>query len=195
MTRIPPVNLKDAPPDIAAAWRDVEAKHGVVTNMKATLLHSPVALNAVLEWYTLFERVKPVLGKRLAVLFCHAISLENSCVLCSTFMRREIANGGENPDHIELNDREEAVVAFGRQLAADPNRVSDDLFQRLKLYFTPSELVDLTVFGTLMIVNNVFNSALEVDVDQSLASHRFDPETVFSGPSPFVAACSKESQI
>jgi alkylhydroperoxidase family enzyme len=195
MARIPPVTLEDAPPDIAAAWRDVEASHGVVTNMKATLLHSPTALKAVLEWYALFDRVKPALGKRLAVLFCHAISLENSCVLCSTFMRREIANGGENPDHLELDDREEAVVAFGRQLAADPNRVPDDLFRRLQRYFKPAEIVDLTVFGALMIVNNVVNSALEIDVDQSLAPHRFDPERVFSGPSPFVAACSKESQI
>ena len=181
MARIPPIHRDDAPPEIKAEYDRIEREHGVVTNMKATLLHSPAALNAVLQWYALYERVKPVLGERLAVLFCHAISHENRCELCFTFMRRAIISGGEDPEHLELtSERERAVVEFGRQLARDPNRVPDALYARLAAEFSPAEIVDLTVFGALMIVNTVFNSALQVDVDEALEAFRTQPEIAFA---------------
>ncbi len=180
MPRILPVNPETAPPDLKTEYETIVREHGIVTNMKATLLHSPVALHAVLQWYTLFERVKPVLGERLAVLFCHAISHENRCELCFTFMRRAIINGGEDPEHLTLDDSEQAVVDFGRQLARDPNRIPDTLYRRLAARFSPAEIVDLTVFGALMIVNNVVNSALQVDVDTALDAYRIQPEIAFS---------------
>jgi alkylhydroperoxidase family enzyme len=180
VARIPLVRREEAPPEIQAEYDRVVQEHGVVTNMKATLLHSPVALHAVLEWYTLFERVKPVLGSRLAILFCHAISRENACALCLTFMRREIIDGGEDPANLVLDEREQAVVEFGRQLAADANRVSDELYGRLAQHLTHAQIVDLTVFGALMIVNNVFNSALQVDLDESLDPYRIQPEQLLA---------------
>lgn len=193
MARIPPVRFEDATPEIQAEYQKVVAEHGVVTNMKATLLHSPPALRAVLEWYTLFDRVKPVLGERLALLFCYAISLQNACELCTTFMRRALAEGDEDPDHLELDEREKAVVEFGRQLAAHPNRVANALYVRLATYFTPAQLVELTVFGALMIVNNVVNSALQIDLDESLETYRIQPELLFAGPSPFTTPRAVEA--
>ncbi|NTU77914.1 MAG: hypothetical protein HGA45_00685 [Chloroflexales bacterium] len=180
MSRIPLVRREEAPPEIQAEYDRVVQEHGVVTNMKATLLHSPTALHAVLEWYTLFERVKPVLGSRLAILFCHAISRENACELCLTFMRREIIDGGEDPASLVLDEREQAVVDFGRQLAADANRVSDALYSRLAQHLSHAQIVDLTVFGALMIVNNVVNSALQVDLDESLSAYRIQPEQLLA---------------
>ncbi|NTV65995.1 MAG: carboxymuconolactone decarboxylase family protein [Oscillochloris sp.] len=178
MSRIPLVRREDAPPEIQAEYDTIVREHRVVTNMKATLLHSPVALHAVLEWYTLFDRVKPLLGERLAILFCHAISRQNACELCLTFMRRDIIKGGEDPENLVLDERERAVVEFGRQLAADPNHVSDALYAQLTQYFDHTQIVDLTVFGALMIVNNIVNSALQVDLDESLNPYRIQPEQI-----------------
>ena len=148
--------------------------------MKATLLHSPVALHAVLTWYDLFAQVKPFLGERLAVLFCDAISRQNRCELCATFMRRAIIQGGEDPERLELSERDKAVVEYGRQLAANPNRVSDQLFTRLQSYFSERQIVELTTFGALMIVNNIFNGALQVDLDESLDGYLIQPEVAFA---------------
>ena len=180
MARIPLVNPAEASAEVKAEYDKIVREHGVVTNMKATLLHSLPALHAVLEWYTLADRVKPFLGERLSILFCDAISRENACELCATFMRRAIIERGEDPAHLDLTEREQAVVDFGRQLAADPNRVSDKLYSRLAAHFTPPRIVELTVFGALMIVNNVVNSARQVDVDESLGAYRIQPETAFS---------------
>ncbi len=179
MPRIPFVTKETATPEQNAAYDEV-AKHHEISNMKATLLHSPVALQAVLEWYKLFAQVKPYLGERLAVLFCDAISRENKCELCASFMKREIVQWGEDPDNLKLDDRDETVVAFGRQLARDANKINDALYDKLAAYFTAPQIVELTVFGTLMIVNNLFNSALRIPLDDSLDGYHVDPETYFA---------------
>jgi alkylhydroperoxidase family enzyme len=95
-------------------------------------------------------------------------------------MHREIVKWGEDPFNLKLDEREQAVVEFGRQLAKNSNSISDDIFARLKKYFSAEQIVDLTVFGALMIVNNLFNSALDIDLDTSLDDYRIDPEKYFA---------------
>ena len=75
MARIPPVDESSAPPasqELAAAHVATGSR---MTNMKWTLAHSPVALDALLQWYPLHDEVAPVLGERRTWLFCHAISM------------------------------------------------------------------------------------------------------------------------
>ena len=186
MSRIAQVRYEEASPEIQAEYKKVVAEHGTVSNMKAVLLHSPVALKAVLEWYTLYAKVKPFLGERRTILFCDAISRENACTLCATFMNRAIVKGGENPKDLKLDERDQAVIAYGKQLAANANRVTDTLFKRLESFLTAEQIVELTVFGALMIVNNVFNSALQVDLDESLDAYQIQPEVVFAGSSHYI---------
>lgn len=185
MGRIPLIQYESTSPELQAEYNKVVAKHGAVSNMKATLLHSPTALKAVLEWYTLYDKVKPVLGERRTILFCDAISRENACTLCATYMNRAILKGGEDPRDLKLDEKDQAIIAFGRQLAADPNRVKDALFQSLQAFLTPAQIVELTVFGALMIVNNVFNSALQVDLDGALDAYQIQPEVAFAGSSHY----------
>jgi alkylhydroperoxidase family enzyme len=63
-------------------------------------------------------------------------------------------------------------VAYGRQLAIDPNGVSDELFVRLVDHFTDDQIVTLTAFGGLMVATNLFNNALRVDLDEYLEPYR-----------------------
>jgi len=125
-----------------------------------------------MEWYPLEEAVIPFLGQRRTRLFAHAISAETDCLICSTFFRRILIDGGENPDALELDDRDRVIVEYGRQLAVDSNRVSDDLYARLAGFLAPDQIVTLTTFGALMIATNVFNNALQVDLDDYLAPYR-----------------------
>jgi alkylhydroperoxidase family enzyme len=162
--------------ELPAASRDVLERHvahgGSVTNMKRTLAHSPVALRVLLEWYALREEVLPFLGERLTTLFAHAISAQTDCLICSTFFRRILIDAGENPDALELDARDRVVVEFGRQLARNPNDVSDELFSQLAGHFQPEQIVSLTAFGGLMIATNLFNNAMRVDLDEYLWTYR-----------------------
>jgi alkylhydroperoxidase family enzyme len=172
MSRVPPLPEGEAS---AAARVELDkqlAVHGRVTNMKRTLAHSPVALRALMTWYELRAEVLPFLGERLTTLFAHAVSSQTDCLICSTFFRRILIEVGENPDQLRFDGREQAVVDYGRQLARDANQVGDELFDRLSAYFAPAQVVALTAFGGLMIATNVFNNALQVDLDEYLHPYR-----------------------
>jgi len=172
MPRIHPVEYAEATPAVRAAHDEVIREHGRITNMKRTLLHSPPAFHALMEWYTLRDTVRPFLGERLINLFSYAISTENDCLICSTFFRRILLESGEDPDRFALDEREEAVVEFGRQLVKPFARVPDGLFARLRAQFTDEQIVALAAFGALMVATNVFNNALDVELDGYLEPYQ-----------------------
>jgi hypothetical protein len=172
MPRIAPITFETATPAERATLAEIAQQYGRATNMKRTMAHSLPALHALLEWYPLHDAVRPFLGERLTALFCHAISTQADCLLCSTYFRRELIASGADPEDLMLDEREQAVVGFGRQLAKDANRVDDALYARLAAYFSPEQIVALTAFAGLMIATNVFNSALKVELDDDLESYR-----------------------
>jgi alkylhydroperoxidase family enzyme len=172
MARVPPLPDAEVNPAARAELDKQRAAHGRVTNMKRTLAHAPVALRALMTWYDVREQVVAFLGERATNLFAHAVSSQTDCLICSTFFRRTLIEAGDNPDRLELDAREQAVVAYGRQLARNANGVDDELFAGLTAHFTPPQLVALTAFGGLMIATNVFNNALRVDLDDYLQPYR-----------------------
>jgi alkylhydroperoxidase family enzyme len=168
MARIPPLEAAEADPAGRAALDGIIAAHGRTTNMKRTLARSPVALDALMTWYDLRAAVVPFLGERATTLFAHAISAGTDCLVCSTFFRRLLIESGEDPDALRLDDWEQTIVDYGRQLAVDPHGVSDELFARLAGRLRPDQIVTLTAFGGLMVATNLFNNALRVDLDDYL---------------------------
>jgi alkylhydroperoxidase family enzyme len=172
MSRIAPLDLDAAPPDARAAADAHVRTHARMTNMKRTLLQSLPAFKALMEWYPLRDTVQPFLGERLTTLFAHAISAETDCLICSTFFRRMLIQTGENPERLKLDDRETAVLEFGRALAVSPFTVPDQVYRRLEPYFTSAQIVSLTAFGAMMVATNVVNNALDIDLDEYLQPYR-----------------------
>lgn len=172
MARIPPLTLEQASPAARKQLEEQIAQHGRATNMKRTLAHSSAALYALMRWYDLHTEVKGFLSDRETTLFAHAISAQTDCLICSTFFRRWLKDAGDDPDHLKLNDREQALVNYGRQLAVDANRVSDEQYQAIAAFLRPEQIVSLTAFGAMMIATNLFNNALQVDLDEYLLPFR-----------------------
>ena len=172
MARIRPLEYDKADPAARVELDRQVATHGRVTNMKRTLALSPVALQALMQWYPLRDAVLPFLGERLTTLFAHAVSTQTDCLICSTFFRRVLIESGDHPDNLKLDERERTVIEYGRQLARDPNAVSDELYGRLARLLEPAQIVALTAFGGLMIATNLFNNALRVDLDDYLQPFR-----------------------
>jgi alkylhydroperoxidase family enzyme len=171
MPRIAPLDYADAPPETRAA-HDEHLKTARITNMKRTLLRSLPAFHALMTWYPLRDAVRPFLGERLTTLFAHAVSSETDCLICSTFFRRILIDSGEDPDRLALDEREAAVVAFGRALAVTPHRVPDPVYDRVAAYFGDEQMVALAAFGALMVATNVFNNAIGVPLDDYLQPYR-----------------------
>jgi len=172
MPRIVPLEYGNADVQMQAEYDKIAAAQGRMTNMKRTLAHEPVAMEALLRWYPLRDVVQPFLGERLTTIFVHAISTSNDCLICSTYFRRILIDSGEEPSALQLDGREQTVVDFGRQLVDDSNAVSDELYTQLAQYFSPRQIVALTAFGGLMIATNIFNNALRIDLDEHLRDYR-----------------------
>ena len=171
VARIDPIELGEARGQKLEALEQVIATHGRATNMKRTLARSPVALRSLMTWYDLREEVASFLGERATVLFAHAISTGTDCLVCSTFFRRLLIDAGDDPDDLRLDERERLVVDYGRQLARVTDSVADELFDRLSSAFDADQIVSLTAFGGLMVATNLFNNALQVDLDEYLWSY------------------------
>ena len=130
------------------------------------------AFDALMTWYTLRDATIPILGERLTTIFAHAISAETDCLICSTFFRRILIDAGEDPDHLALDPREQAVVAFARRLGQTPFTVPDEIFASMREFFDEEAIVTLTAFGALMVATNVVNNALEIPLDDYLEPYR-----------------------
>lgn len=147
------------------------AKHGRITNMKKTLLHSELAFNVLMEWYPMRDEVATFLGDFATNVFAYSVSEANSCLICSTFFRKILIEGGKNPDRLELTEQEAAVAEYGRALALTPREIDESIFDRLKAFLNEEQLVLLTAFGGIMIATNLINSALDVTPDNYLKDY------------------------
>lgn len=171
MARIQPVEYSEASIAAKEQFDDQIGKHGRITNMKRTLLHSIPAFHALMEWYPLRDSVSEFIGDDGVNYFCHAISSQNSCLICSTFFRKIIIDSGKDPDKLELTEKEELLIKFGRHCVKDAEEIDDELFNNLRKYFNDEQIVLLTAFAGLMIATNLINNVLKVDLDEYLESY------------------------
>ena len=160
------------------AW-DSQEKNNNLTNMKKALLQDYATYDAYMGWYTSWNRLVEVIGEKDATLYSHAISTTNSCQLCSLFFISDIRELGLDPENLELNERQQVLVELGQQIVKDPTAVSDELFDRLRKFFTDPEIVAVVGFGAQMIATNNFNSVLQINIDDRLLpiKDQFKPAT------------------
>ena len=158
--------------EVRREYDDQVARHGRITNMKRTLLHSVPAFKAYMEWYTLRDLIVPFIGERALSLFSYAISNGNNCLICSLFFRKILVDSGEDPDNPKRNDVERLLMELGRQIAVDPHAISDDVYDGLKLKFTEEQIVLLIAFAGIMYATNLFNTSAKVPLDEVLYPYR-----------------------
>ena len=172
MARVSPMERAEVDEASGALWDQQVAKYSRMTNMKKTLARSHPSFYALMQWYPLRDRLVTFLGERCTTLFAHALSSETDCLICSTFFRRILIDAGEDPDHLELNDKESLIVEFGRAIAKDSNGVGSKLLGHLQNAYNDEQMVDLTTFAGMMIATNIFNNVLDVDLDDYLEPYR-----------------------
>lgn len=169
--RINYVELEKSDDKTRKAYADQLKKFGYVTNMKKTLLNSLTSYNALMEWYPLRDEVLKFIGERGVIVFCHSISSENECLICSAYFRREFAEIGIELEDIEFSQEELILQKFGRGIVKNPNGIEDELFEDLKKYYTEREIILLTAFGSIMVATNLINNVLRVPLDENLKSY------------------------
>jgi hypothetical protein len=168
MAHIPQADYAAASPAQQAAHDEELALRGRMTNMKRTLLHSPVALRVYGEWFALRAELLSALGDRAIFIFAHAISAASGSRIGTTFMRRALTQMGFDPDALALSPEEADLARFGAAIAIDPHAVGDALWVPLRARYTDKTLVDLVAFAGLMVATNVFTDVVDTPLDDEL---------------------------
>ena len=164
MSRISKIDPETATPEVKSAIADHLAAGYQLTSEKLTLLHNVTAFRCLeVESYALDRELQRLIGKRAADFFEYAISLENDCLVCSTYFGKLLRDNGIDFETFAFTDREQLLIDYGRAMAKDPKGVPDELFEKLKAEFTEEELVVITTMGVFMIANNYFNDILQVE--------------------------------
>ncbi|AIC28720.1 hypothetical protein IE4771_CH03640 [Rhizobium etli bv. mimosae str. IE4771] len=178
MSHLPQIDYDTASPEVRAAHDEEIRLRGRMTNMKRTLLHSPVAHRIYAEWFKLRAELDPVISDREIWIFSHAISKAASSKIAITFFRRALINKGFNPDALKLSETEALLDAFGRAIVVDSNTVPAELWTRLKERYETKVLVDLVAFAGIMLATAVFNNVVGVDFDPELEPFAEDADAV-----------------
>ncbi|WP_024912137.1 carboxymuconolactone decarboxylase family protein [Chania multitudinisentens] len=143
-------------------------KHGRITNMKRTLLHSPTAFDALMSWYPLFDDLKALIGERSALFYAYAISTQNDCLICSTFFVKILKDKNISFAEFAFSAQEKLLIDYGRAIVRNPHQIDDAIFSTLQKQFDESGIVLLTAFAGLMIATNLINTVLNVPLDEYL---------------------------
>ena len=171
MAYISQLKYEDADEKTRKVIDDWVSRHGPLTNMKETLIHSIPAFHALMEWFPLEEEIESFLGERAVNFFCYAISTENDCLLCGMFFKKILDDEGISFDDFAFTEEEEILIDYGRAIVKDANKVDPEIFDRMKAHWTEEQIVAITAFATIMIATNLINKTLQIELDDDLKTY------------------------
>lgn len=164
MPRIQKMDLNTASEDVKNTVEQHIAKGHRITNEKLTLLHNiPSFLTLEESSYTLDDELQRLIGKRAADFFEYAISVQNECLVCTTYFSKLLKSNHIDVKTFAFTEEEKVLMEYGQAIAKDPKHVPDELFERLRTFFNEEQLVAITTMGVMMIANNYFNDILQVE--------------------------------
>jgi hypothetical protein len=176
MSRVSAVERGYGSPEQIAAYNDEIARVGQVTNMKKAILHSLPAYRTYKGFYELQKAAKDLVGVRAFNIFAYAISTGSDCVLCATFFRRLLKEAGIEPRDFTPTQIEAVLLKVGQAIGEKRGELSETLWQELRQHFDEAGIVTLIGFAGTMVATNIFNTVLQVDLDEYLEPFVVEPE-------------------
>ena len=174
MARVRSIESSELPPDLAEVYERFAGAYGPFRNQVAVFAHVPPALRHLMAM--LMElREAATLPKRYLEIAIVTVSKLNECHYCVAHHKPFLAVEGISPDGIdrllepgnpELDETDRLVIEYATVAWETPNRVSDDLFGRMRARFSEAQIVELTLRTTLCGFFNKFNDALGIEEEE-----------------------------
>ena len=164
MPRISMIDPATASPEVKAAIDEHLAKGYALTKEKLTLLHNVAAFKAIEEGsYAVDKELSRIVGERAANFFEYAISIQNDCIVCTTYFKRLLDSQGIDIYNFEFTHDENLLIEYGIALEKDPRHIPAELLDRLQERYNEDEFVVITAQGLMMLANNYFNDIAGVE--------------------------------
>ncbi len=174
MSRIQILNKEDAQGDVKEILTQLEKQFGFIPNLFSTMAQYPAALKPILGLYQAIAAVSSIDAK-LQEIANLEVSRINGCEYCQAHHAQMAKMAGVSNVQIKalktgnidssFSDKEKAIIEYSAAVTRDAENISDELFIRLKSFFTESEIVNLTLIIGLMNLFNKFNGALKVELE------------------------------
>lgn len=175
--RVLAVEEVEAQEELKNLYQEIKKNFGMVPNLFKTIAHRPDALKTLYPFVLTLssDNSLPDKIKELAIL---STSKTNGCHYCMTHHAEAGKKAGlteeqieavlENRDSGHFTEEEKTVIEYARQVTKDAENISDELFLRLKSFYSDEQIVLLTLIIGLYQIFNKFNGALGVELEEAL---------------------------
>lgn len=172
MPRVRPIESAELPADLARIYERFASEYGPFRNQVAVFAHVPPALRHLMSLLMELREAR-TLPKRYLELAIVAVSKLNECHYCVAHHKPFLVVEGlsaagvdrvlEYADHPEFDAVDRVVVEYAIAAWTAPQRIREDLFDRLRAHFSEAQIVELTLRTTLCGFFNRFNDALRIE--------------------------------
>lgn len=194
MPRLPPLQIVELPPDLAAIVRSAEDYMGFIANDALTMAYKPEMLRAALPFMRSIYREDAVSFalKRLVGMMA---SWSGGCGYCVAHTAHGAARLGTPEAKIaalaafetdpQFDAAERAALRVARSAGQVPNAVSETEWSDLQAHFTPEQVVEIVAVIALFGFLNRWNATFATELESSplaFASRVLRPASWQPGP-------------
>lgn len=172
MARVRDIGPKEVPAEIRDVYERYANGYGSFRNQVGVFAHVPSTVKHLMELLLELREQKNV-PYRYIELAVVTVSKLNECDYCVGQHKSLLMVEGVSPegadrildykDHPELNEVDKLVVEYSIAVTNAPQKIRDNVFERLRKHFTEAQIVELTLRIALCGFFNRFNDALQVD--------------------------------
>ena len=143
------------------------------------LAHRPPILKALMDLSKAVIRDEGTLDRGFRFLIAYISSRTAGCQFCQAHNISSASRWGITDDKLNaiwdyetsplFTDAERAAFDLARGASVVPNAATDEIFARLKKYYTTPQIVEMTAVIALFGWQNRFNDTLHTDLDRAHA--------------------------
>jgi len=161
--------------EIAESYERMKKKRGKVTNIYKALAHKPAILKTIGPFVAAVQKPDEIDEKLKERIILRVSKINGSAYCCNAheqiskkigFSGKEIEEIFSNPETADISDRQKAALRYAEALTRNPGKISDEVFEDLRKYFTESQIVEITALAALYNMINRFNEALKLDPEE-----------------------------
>ena len=172
MPRVSDIPPEQVPPDARDVYRAFAGGYAPFRDQVGVFAHVPSALKHIMGMLLELRQQKNI-PYRYVELAIVAVSKLNKCDYCVGHHKPLLEVEGVSPEgaerildyreHPELDETDKLVVEYAIAVTETPQRIRDEIFDRLRRHFSEAQIVELTLRIALCGFFNRFNDALQVD--------------------------------
>lgn len=172
MPRVRDIPPEELPDPLRQTYLRFIEECGPFRNQLGALSHVPAALGHLTPMLMELRHAGRV-PRRQIELAVVAVSQLNECDYCVAHHSPMLTVEGLTPagverilnyrDHAELDDADRLVVEYAIAVTRTPQRIRDDMFDRLRRHFDDAQIVELTLRIGLAGFFNRFNDVLQIE--------------------------------